>query len=388
MAAWGNIGRVSGSVARASRGRVEWPHSDPVFGSRTMGAGVGRRRVGIVVNPIAGMGGRVGLKGTDGAATLARARALGAEPVAAARCALALEAMGDAAERIEAPATLGTGEDTARAAAALARDGVDLILFAGGDGTARDVLSAVGDKVPILGVPTGVKMHSAVFGTSARAAGRLAARFLSGDAKLRDAEVMDLDEDALREGRVSARLFGVARVPHERGLLQACKAGARPDDEAALDALARILVRDWPDGRLMILGCGTTMRRIKRALGFEGTLIGVDVALGGRPIALDVNEQQLLRLLDRSAEAGIVAAATGGQGFLFGRGNQQISAEVLRRVGRENVMVVTGAQKLAALDPAVLHVDTGDAAVDAMLAGYIQVHTAPGQRMVMRVAAH
>jgi predicted polyphosphate/ATP-dependent NAD kinase len=359
-----------------------------MFGSRTRGVGVDRRRIGIIVNPIAGMGGRVGLKGTDGTATLARARALGAEPVAAARCAMALDAMGNAAERIEIPATIGTGEDSARAAAALARDGVDLILFAGGDGTARDVLLGSGGSVPMLGVPTGVKMHSAVFGTSARAAGRLAARFLAGEAKLREAEVMDIDEDALREGRVAARLFGVARVPHERGLLQACKAGARPDDDAALDALARVIVRDWPEDRLMILGCGTTMRRIKRAMGFDGTLIGVDVALGGRSIALDVNEGQLLRLLDRSAEAGIVAAATGGQGFLFGRGNQQISPAVLRRVGRDNVTVVTGANKLAALDPPMLHVDTGDAAVDAMLAGYIQVHTAPGQRMVMRVAAH
>jgi predicted polyphosphate/ATP-dependent NAD kinase len=139
----------------------------------------------------------------------------------------------------------------------------------------------------------------------------------------------------------------------------------------------------------MILGCGTTTRRIKRAMGFEGTLLGVDVVLGGRPTALDANEAQLLRLLDRAGEggAGIVASVTGGQGFLFGRGNQQISAAVLRRVGREGITVVTGAGKLAALDPALLHVDTGSEETDAMLAGYLQVHTAPGQRMVMRVAA-
>lgn len=380
------------------------------------GSGVVRRRVGIVVNPIAGMGGRVGLKGTDGAEIQDRARALGAVPLAGERCALALGAlvplaggveliappgeMGEAAvtaaglqARIlrDLPPPSGTGADTAAAADRLRREGVDLILFAGGDGTARDVVGAVGTEVPILGVPTGVKMHSAVFGTSPRAAGRLAAHFLGEGAgiQLREAEVMDLDEAALREGRVSARLYGLARVPHERGLIQASKAGARPDDEAALDALARVIVREWPAGRLMILGCGTTTRRIKRAMGFEGTLLGVDVALGGRPIALDVNEAQLLRLLDRAGEggAGILASVTGGQGFLFGRGNQQISAEVLRRVGRGNIMVMTGAGKLAALDPAVLHVDTGSAEVDGMLAGYTHVHTAPGQRMVMRVAA-
>jgi predicted polyphosphate/ATP-dependent NAD kinase len=373
----------------------------------------------VIVNPIAGMGGRVGLKGTDGPATLARARELGATPMAEARCAEALGllaplgagiellappgALGAEAARAagiaarildDMPAPVGSGADTAAAAARLLREGVELILFAGGDGTARDVAGAVGTEVPILGVPTGVKMHSAVFGTSPRAAGRTAAAFLSDGAgaegpaiRLREAEVMDIDEDALRQGRVSARLHGVARVPHARGLVQACKAGARPDDEAALDALARVVARDWPADRLMILGCGTSTRRIKRAIGFEGTLLGVDVALGGRPLALDATEAQLLRLLDRARDAGIVASVTGGQGFLFGRGNQQISAEVIRRVGREGIMVVTGAGKLATLDPPALQVDTGSAEVDAMLAGYIQVHTAPGQRMVMRVAA-
>jgi predicted polyphosphate/ATP-dependent NAD kinase len=376
-----------------------------------------RRRVGVIVNPIAGMGGRVGLKGTDGSAILERARALGATPLAATRCADALRCLVPLADSIEVlapagtmgedavraaglqarilpdmPVLVGAGADTAAAAARLLREGVDLILFAGGDGTARDILGAVGTEVPILGVPTGVKMHSAVFGTSPRAAGQTAAAFLGStglQVRLHEAEVMDIDEAALREGRVSARLFGVARVPHARGLVQASKAGAKPDDEAALDALARVIAREWPAGRLMVLGCGTTTRRIKRAMGFEGTLLGVDVALDGRLIAADVGEAQLLRLLDRAgpAGAGIVASVTGGQGFLFGRGNQQISAEVIQRVGRDGVMVVTGGGKLATLDPAVLHVDTGSASVDALLAGYIQVHTAPGQRMVMRVAA-
>lgn len=375
---------------------------------------MGRRRVGIVVNPIAGMGGRVGLKGTDGAAILARARSLGAQPEAQARCTLAVQRLAPLADRIELlagpdargedavadaaievttlsglPEPTGSGADTIAAVRGLAEAGVDLILFAGGDGTARDVIEAVGTSIPILGVPTGVKMQSAVFGTSPRAAGDIAARFLAGAGApilLRDAEVMDLDEAALREGRVVARLHGLARVPHERGLLQASKAGARPDDDAALDALARRIVREWPPGRLMILGCGTTTRRVKRALGFEGTLLGIDVVLDGRPIATDVTEAQLLRLLDRAGEAGIVVGVTGGQGFLFGRGNQQISEAVLRRVGREGIVVMAGAGKLGALDPALLHVDTGSAEVDSMLAGYLHVHTAPGQRMVMRVS--
>ena len=369
----------------------------------------------MIVNPIAGMGGRVGLKGTDGAETLARARALGATPMAAARCAEALALLTPLAQRltvIAPPGALGAEAvaaagltpqllggmpdpegapaDTVAAARLMLRAGVELILFAGGDGTARDLVGVVGTQVPLLGVPTGVKMHSAVFGLSPRAAGRCAAGFLGPDGAgmaLREAEVMDIDEAALREGRVNARLHGVAHVPQLRGQMQACKAGARPDDAAALDALARVIAREWPADRLMILGCGTTARRVRRAIGFEGTLLGVDVALGGRPIALDVTEAQLLRLLDRTDNAGIIASVTGGQGFLFGRGNQQISAEVIRRVGRERIMVVTGAAKLATLDPPALHVDTGSAEVDAMLAGHIHIHTAPGQRMVMRVAA-
>lgn len=363
------------------------------------------RRVGIVVNPIAGMGGRVGLKGTDGAEVLARARALGAVPEASARCAAALRGL-EGVELLAAPGEMGEAaareaglpvrvldlprhgdaRDTVAAARALREAGAELILFAGGDGTARDICGAVGTAVPILGVPTGVKMHSAVFATSPAAAGRLVARFARGPLGFREAEVMDIDEAALREGRVSARLFGVARVPAEKAYMQASKSGARPDDAAAMEALARRIAREWPADRLMILGCGTTTREVKRALGFEGTLLGVDVVLGGRPIALDANEGQLLRLLDR-APGGIVASVTGGQGFVFGRGNQQISAEVIRRVGRDNITIMTGQHKLAALDPPVLHVDTGDRAVDSMLAGYTQVHVAPGQRMVMRVAA-
>lgn len=359
------------------------------------------------MNPIAGMGGRVGLKGTDGADILARAMALGATPVAATRARRALARMAGAGEILVAPGAMGadvlagmgfpfttlsgappatTGpSDTRDAAQRLMEAGIDLLLFAGGDGTARDVAGAIGHRVPLLGVPTGVKMHSAVFATTPEAAGDLAAQFLRVGGTLREAEVMDLDEAALRGGRVAARLFGTAMVPAARGTVQARKGPAMPADDDALDALARRLAREWPADRLLIFGCGTTTQRLKRAIGVAGTLLGVDVVLGGRLIAADATEAQLLNLLDR-APATVVVSATGGQGFLFGRGNQQISAGVLKRVGRDNIMVVTGAQKLIALDPPVLHVDTGDAQIDAMLAGYIGVHTAPGQRMMMRIA--
>jgi predicted polyphosphate/ATP-dependent NAD kinase len=364
----------------------------------------GLRRIGVIVNPIAGMGGRVGLKGTDGAATLARARELGAQPVSAERAAHALHGLPAGLEILAAPGAMGAEScaaaglpcraldiegagavATRSAARAMRAAGAELLLFAGGDGTARDVLATLGTGLPILGIPTGVKMQSAVFATSPAAAGRVAACFLR-DGRTREAEVMDLDEDALRDGRVSPRLHGFALVPQERALMQACKAGAAVPDEAALDALARRIVGQMQPGRLYLLGCGTTTRRIKHALGFEGTLMGVDVALDRRLLAADVSEAQLLRLLDRTPATAILGV-TGGQGFLLGRGNQQLSPAVLRRVGRENIMVVAGAQKLALLDPARLHVDTGEPELDQALSGYIAVHTAPGRTAMLRIAA-
>ncbi len=367
------------------------------------------RRLGIIVNPIAGMGGRVGLKGTDGADILARARALGAAPQATPRCLRALRrlppessceilaAPGQMGEAVAAAAGLparvvGRGgrsaEATREAATRMVEAGVNLILFAGGDGTACDLRAAVGHRVPILGVPTGVKMQSAVFATSPEAAGEVASRFLRdgpGRIRLREAEVMDLDEAAFCRGQVIARLFGTVMVPDPGQGLQSAKAPAMADDEDALEALARHVARQWPTDRLLVLGCGTTARRFKRALGFDGSLLGVDAVLGRHVVAQDLSGQGLLHLLARHPDAALLVSPTGGQGFVFGRGNQQIGAEAIARIGRANIMVVAGARKLLGLNPCVLHVDTGDTNVDAMLAGHIAVDTAPGRQMMMKL---
>ena len=372
-----------------------------------------RRRIGLIVNPIAGMGGPLGLKGTDGAEILQRAIAMGGVPRAADRAARALHWLAPLADRIEILAGAGamgaelaaslgfrvepigendgqtTGADSRAVAAAIQARGVDLLLFAGGDGTARDVFDGSPDS-PLLGVPTGVKMHSAVFAASPEAAGRVAALAVGDGAqrmRWRQGEVMDLDEEALRSGRVAAQLHGYARVPVERTLMQNCKAGSgRVDEDVALAGLADRIVHAMERGTLQVLGCGQTMRLIKRRLGAEGTLLGVDVALDGRLIATDVDEERLLRLIE-GVPARVIVGVTGGQGFVFGRGNQQIGAAVLARVGRDGVTVVTSEAKLTALDPACLRVDTGDPRVDAMLSGYMRVHTAPGRSMMMRVAA-
>lgn len=368
-------------------------------------------RLGLIVNPIAGMGGAVGLKGTDGTEILAHARALGAEPHSprrAQRMLKRLAALSPGAEIVAPRGAMGadiakevgalvvdldgpdadtTAADTQNAARQLADLGVDLILFAGGDGTARDVAEAVAGRAPILGVPTGVKMHSGVFAASPEAAGYLAALVAAGDRRLawREGEIMDIDEAAVRSGRVSAALYGYARTPFERSLVQNAKAGAPPNDEGDLEALAGEIVASMEPGRLYILGPGATIRRVKRRLGFEGTLLGVDVAIDGRLLASDVTEARLLRLLE-GARAAIVTGVTGGQGFVFGRGNQQISPAVIRKVGQDNLTIVTGRSKLLSLDPPCLRVDTGDVTLDQQLAGYRPVRVAPGQTVMMRVA--
>lgn len=369
--------------------------------------------IGLIINPIAGMGGRVGLKGTDGSDVLGEARRRGAQPQSQRRALNALARLRKSATRMHVLTGRGNmGEETARAAGfetlaaplpeaevTTAEDtratakwmrakGADLILFAGGDGTARDVFEEVGDAVPLLGVPAGVKMHSAVFGTSPENAGHLAALFIGADpsVKLRSAEVMDLDEAAMREDRVSARLYGYANSPFERLLAQNAKSGSRPSDEASIDAVARQTANGMKPGCLYILGPGTTTRRVATALGLKSTLLGVDAILDRELAGADLDEVSLLRLME-GWESYLVVGVLGGQGSLFGRGNQQISADVIRRVGRARIIVLSSMDKLVSLQTAPLRVDTGDAEVDAMLTGYIRIEVGYERSVLFKVQA-
>jgi predicted polyphosphate/ATP-dependent NAD kinase len=253
------------------------------------------------------------------------------------------------------------------------------VLFVGGDGTARDVVGEVGTRVPVLGVPSGVKMRSGVFGTTPEAAGEAAGRYLAepGRFALADAEVLDAPDAALE-----SELFGLARVPSVPGRVQHPKAAAPSSDDAALDALCAQIAGELEAGRLYLFGPGTTTARILGALGLEATPLGVDAVRDGALVGSDLDEDGILELLGDGAEATIVLGVIGGQGFLLGRGNQQLSARVLRRVGPENLIVVAGAAKVAALDPPVLHVDLGDS---GLLAGYRRVRVAPGRSIVLRL---
>ncbi|RMH53123.1 MAG: NAD+ kinase, partial [Alphaproteobacteria bacterium] len=279
--------------------------------------------------------------------------------------------------------------ETRRLAALMRARGVGLILFAGGDGTARDVLAAVGEAVPVLGIPCGVKMHSGVFAVSPEAAGRLAADVIgagAGRVTFARAEVMDIDEAALRAGRVAARLYGYALAPAARNLLQGAKGRGPAGDEAALAGACAEVAAELDPGVTWLIGPGTAAKGVLRAMGLSGTLLGVDALRDGRLVGTDVTEAEALALAG-DGPVGIVVGVTGGQGFVFGRGNQQIGPELIRRAGRGRLVILAGAGKLAALPGGVLHVDTGDPALDRALEGHVRVRTGPRRAMLMRLVA-
>ncbi|MCC1493119.1 ATP-NAD kinase family protein [Cognatishimia sp. F0-27] len=358
--------------------------------------------LGFLVNPVAGLGGPLGEKGSDDPTLHRRPDAQALAGRAARRAQRALDAMGSGAlrhvvtgpgalggmllpdaEQLAIPCT-GTAADTKSLVAAM-QDRVDLILFAGGDGTARDVAAANGAGVPILGIPAGVKMHSGVFARSPERAGRAAEAFLANPRHpIEMIEILDIDESARRRGRLSAQLFAVARTPAStEGARQNPKAGGG-DVIADLDAALGDYHRRMTPDRAYILGPGTTLAALKDRLG-GGTLLGVDLARNGRIVARDLSETALLDALEQESAARIVLSVVGGQGFVLGRGNQQISHRVIERVGPQNIDVICASPKLAALKPLELTIDTGDPGLDARLAGWWPITTGPGRKQVVRV---
>jgi predicted polyphosphate/ATP-dependent NAD kinase len=370
-----------------------------------------QRRIGLIVNPLAGIGGPLAARGSDHFATLADAQALGGRPVAAARAERALRRlkihqpsvqfvvasteMGaavaqtsgfDVAMLTGTYASLSTARDTRAAAGAMLAGGAEIILFAGGDGTARDIFDAVGDRIALVGIPTGVKMHSAVFAVSPEAAGETVAVALRQNLGTRLAEIMDSDPMALPHDRSSHRLFGYAATPDLPRLMQSAK-GARPDGgEAAIEALGRTMARAAAHDELIILGPGTTIATIKRAFQFDGTLMGVDVVLDGQLLAEDADAATLEALCLSHSKITLITGIVGGQGFVFGRGNQQISANVIRRAMGGDIRIIATREKLLALPSSTLRADTGDADLDHELARYYRVVTGPNDTVMMRLA--
>ncbi len=356
------------------------------------------RVVGLIVNPIAGIGGRVGLKGSDSPEIVQQAIDLGATPIAQHKTAIALRyllpyrstfqlitypyEMGEtvAIECGIKPSVIGeitpgktSAEDTQFAALKIKESGAEIILFAGGDGTARDIYQAIGDSVPVVGIPAGVKIHSAVYAKNAIRAGELAALFIRGKlVSMYNSEVIDIDEEAFRQGRLITKLYGYLKVPQHRNLLQGIKSGSPSTERAVLGDIARDVIERMQENVIYIIGPGTTTRAITDQLGLEKTLLGVDVIENKRLMAKDVNESQILSLTE-NRKAYIIITPIGGQGFILGRGNQQISPAVVRQVGIQNIILVSTPEKIYSLKGTPFWVDSGDTDLDIKLRGYQRV---------------
>ena len=374
------------------------------------------RRVGFVVNPVAGMGGRVGLKGTDG--KVAEARERGAEPRAPDRAREALDSLANHADEVELltaggemgervadaagfdpevvtrPPDETTADDTRAATETFAERDVDLVLFVGGDGTAVDVAETLADldsSIPILGVPAGVKIYSSVFAVSPRAAGRIAATFERTESR----EVNDIDEDDYRAGEVHTELRALVEVPVAEevqsskqlagGTVETLAAGfaASVEREAQRASEGSSGRSPREPGTTYVLGPGSTLGAIKNELGFEGTSLGVDVwradeSGDGELLVLDGSADEIEAALGEHNV--VVVSPIGGQGFVFGRGNQQIAPAVLRR---SEVEVVASRRKLDGIG--VLRVDTGDPDLDDDLRGWRKVRTGRFERRMMKV---
>lgn len=363
-------------------------------------------RIGLLINPVAGVGGPAALKGSDGVAAAARVR--GSEPLAERRAQAALAQLLDRRDRITLltwagsmgedaaraagfePQVLGAPEaaetsadDTIRAARALQRAGCDLLLFAGGDGTARDLVTALGSsRQPVLGIPAGVKMHSGVLAVNPAAAARVVAAMLDGAlVSFGAAEVRDIDEQGYREGRVHSRHYGELEVPAEPRWVQHTKIGGRESEPLVLGEIAAWVVElmEASEDASWWIGPGTTTAAVMTHLGLANTLLGVDVVRSGALVRADATARELAADLDateaRGAQTWILVTLIGGQGHVFGRGNQQFAAPLLRRIGRDHLRIIATRSKLAELEGRPLQLDTGDPELDALFAGHVPIIT-------------
>ncbi|MEK6788215.1 MAG: ATP-NAD kinase family protein [Pseudomonadota bacterium] len=365
-------------------------------------------RVGLLINPYAGLGGPLALKGSDHVSDELRQAALlsvqQGQSRAQQRCATFLAAtqdlplhwvtVSDAMGQHSQPNveildfqanTPSTAEDTQRAAALLLQAGLDLLIFVGGDGTARDVCSVIGDRLPVLGVPAGVKMHSGVFAINPQAAADLLRSLCAGELVAMElAEVRDIDEQALAGGRVRARHFGDMRVPVSDSHVQQVKCSGREDEGLVQAEIAAGIVEMMQPGQHYALGAGTTVAAVMAALQLPNTLLGFDIVCDGRCVATDVAAAELEQWA-LSAELTVIITPTGGQGSLIGRGNQQLSPALLHSLGRDRIWVLATRSKLAALAGRPLRLDTGDAELDRSWSGWWPVHSGYQQQLLYAV---
>ena len=371
--------------------------------------------VGVLVNPDAGLGGRLGFKGSDGRAK--EAREAGAEDRAGPRMNICLERLqvlleqrGASVQFLVAGGRMGADwipqgisfqasgdysgetnvEDTAEVVEEFLRQGAALILYAGGDGTTRDIVNALGEnRTPLVGVPGGVKMHSGCFAATPRAAAEVVNAYQSGELMLANTEVMDLDEEVYQQGEWRVRMFGEAMTPASPRWMQGAKEQIESaSEEETIEGLAEHIkgLNESESDLLIIWGSGGTLRTLAEMNGISSTLLGIDISIGGE-IHNDLNEAQILEILgNHEGPRLLLLSPMGGQGFLIGRGNLQISPAVIRVVGLDDILGIVTPAKLLTLD--TLRIDTGDAELDAEFLERKYVKLLQGFRTtrIMRIA--
>jgi predicted polyphosphate/ATP-dependent NAD kinase len=356
--------------------------------------------LGLIINPLAGIGGSVGLKGSDGPEVVEEAFSRGAQCKSVERSRLALQVLLPIQEQIQiitCPANMGeslvvelgfkyqvlagipvahtSDLDTKNAAKQLLDQQVDIILFAGGDGTARDICAVIGDSIPVLGIPAGVKIHSAVYAVTPKAAGEVIAQLANGqliDVKSHD--VRDIDEDAFRDNIVRAKFYGEMRVPQAGQFVQSVKQGGVEVEELVLQDIAAGIVQGMEDDVVYFIGSGKTTLAIMDDLMLDNTLLGIDAVYNHQLLQADVSEADILRLLAQYVCKAVISII-GGQGHIIGRGNQQFSAAVLKKLGKDNIQVISTKAKISALQGRPLIVDSGDNELDDHFSGTIEVTT-------------
>lgn len=366
--------------------------------------------IGLIVNPIAGMGGRVGLKGTDGKEILDKALKLGAIKEAPSKSIKALEKLkplneemliltssGDMGENqcrtlgftydvVHNSNNITNFSDTLKAAKIMEERGVDLIIFVGGDGTARDIYNAVENRVVTVGIPAGVKIHSPVYGNTPELAGELALLYLrDGNLHIKEEEVVDIDEDAFRNNQVQTKLFGYLKVPYKKEWLQNKKAPTPLGEEASQRAIALDIVDNMLEGVYYLIGPGTTTRAIMDELNLPNSLLGVDIIKDKSIVKMDCNEKDILNVLG-DHKGKLIITPTGGQGYLLGRGNQQISPKVLEKIGKDNIIILSPNSKIIELRGNPLLIYTGDEALDKQLQGYYRIKTGYEMDIIYKVS--
>jgi predicted polyphosphate/ATP-dependent NAD kinase len=369
-------------------------------------------RLGLIVNPVAGIGGSVGLKGSDGPEIQQQAQGLGGIFKANQRAAATLTLLAPMAADIEwfvCPGCMGqqviepfgfktsiidisiaeqTSEvDTRSAVKKMNALDLDLLLFVGGDGTARDICSSVRSEQLVLGIPAGVKMQSGVFAITPEAAAGMISKFVRREQlNLRRAEVRDIDEEARRAGKIASRYYGELWVPDAGNSVQRVKCCGLENEQLDKQEIAAGFIEGMADSIGYLMCPGSTVEEVMNQLGLQNTLLGVDLIRDSQLIGRDLTERQVLDFLNQGA-VNIVVSPIGGQGYLFGRGNQQISSEVIKKAGKDNITVLATRTKLAALEGRALLVDTGEPALNKLLCGYVRVNTGFDDSILYPVAA-